>query len=299
MPKSSSHRRRFCKTLALLLLLKLAIPTNSVFAQAFEQVFDDAPGSWLEWESSENNEAEKDEPLETDRDSFTFATTTVGRGQTIVEVSSSQIDNRRTPDTNSYPEMITRYGLTERLELRLGWNFEAGGGGDVSIGDAGGESEELGVRQESRISYGFKYALTKQKAWRPASACIIQASTPTSGSETASRFIVGYVLGWTFFDNWKLDSSIRYGADSEAVDHFNDWAPSVVLKVPVHEKWTVHGEYFGIFTDGKASNSNPQYFSPGINYLISPDVELGIRTGWGLNQDAANFFSNIGLGVRF
>lgn len=299
MPKSSSHRRRFCKTLALLLLLKLAIPINSVDAQAFERVFDDAPGSWLEWESSENNEAEKDEPLETDRDSFTFATTTVGRGRTIVEVSSSQIDNRRTPDTNSYPEMITRYGLTERLELRLGWNFEAGGGGDVSNGDAGGESEELGVRKESRISYGFKYALTKQKAWRPASACIIQASTPTSGSETASRFIVGYVFGWTFFDNWKLDSSIRYGADAEAGDHFNDWAPSVVLKVPVHEKWTVHGEYFGIFTDGKASNANPQYLSPGINYLITPDVEVGIRTGWGLNQDAANFFSNIGLGVRF
>ncbi|WP_146373401.1 transporter [Symmachiella macrocystis] len=48
-----------------------------------------------------------------------------------------------------------------------------------------------------------------------------------------------------------------------------------------------------------SNEGNPQYFSPGIHYLISTEFEIRVRTGWGLNQDAANFFTNVGVGVRF
>ncbi len=69
--------------------------------------------------------------LETDREAFTPATSTAGKNLWIVESSYSYIDNRDTPDTNSFPELLVRYGLTDRVELRLGWNYEAGGGGNV------------------------------------------------------------------------------------------------------------------------------------------------------------------------
>src|SRR5262245_57065056 len=71
-------------------------------------------------------EAEPDE-IETDRDSFTPATTTVGYRRLIVESAWSYIDNRAVPDTNSLPELVMRYGVSDWLELRLGWNWEAGG----------------------------------------------------------------------------------------------------------------------------------------------------------------------------
>ena len=74
----------------------------------------------------EEEEAEEDE-IETDRDSFTPATTTAGWQRLIVESAWSFIDNRRVPDTNSLPELVVRYGLNDWLELRLGWNWEAGG----------------------------------------------------------------------------------------------------------------------------------------------------------------------------
>jgi len=66
----------------------------------------------------------------------------------------------------------------------------------------------------------------------------------------------------------------------------------------VAERWNIHGEYFGIFTDGRTDETNGQYFSPGIHYLISPDFEFGVRVGWGLNSDAANSFTNVGFGIR-
>ena len=284
-------------TLCFLLLVGgLAWPAAG---QETEDVFETSEDPWLTRENSEEDAGEDEEPLETDRDSFTPATTLVDPGRIIYESSYSFIENRNTDNTHSLPEIIARFGVTDRLELRLGWNYEVGGGGSVSSGDAGGELEELGSRSESQLLYGFKFALTEQRSWIPQSAGIIQATTPTSGPETFSDLQLGYVFGWKFFDDWQLDSSIRYFSTKEEGDHFNQWTPSVVLKVPVGERCNAHAEYFGIFTEGRTDGLNAQYFSPGVHYLVSPDCELGVRVGWGLNRDAANFFSNIGVGLRF
>lgn len=72
-----------------------------------------------------------------------------------------------------------------------------------------------------------------------------------------------------------------------------------MVKVAVAEKWNGHLEYFGIFTDGRVEESSESYISPGLHYLLTPDFELGARVGWGLGGDAANFFSNAGVGLRF
>jgi hypothetical protein len=248
-----------------------------------------------------DEELDEDDEIETDRDSFTPATTVAGRGRLLLESSYSFIENRVGANSHSFPELLTRYGVSETVELRLGGNYEIGGGGSVS-GAGSPVEEELfgeGKEEEANILYGLKVALTEQDRWLPQSALIVQANTPTAGPETATQISTGYVFGWTLPNRWVLDSSLRYSADSEEGDHFNLWAPSVVVKVPVGERWKAHVEYFGIFTEQREDERGSQYFSPGIHYLVTRDFEVGIRTGWGLNQDSANFFSNVGAGVRF
>ena len=285
----------FLSSLPLVLSLLCA---NVTVGQEIGELFEPLDDLWLSFENRRESQRD-DEEIETDRDSFTPATSIVGTGRVLYESSYSFIDNRSKDNTHSFPEILTRIGLNERIELRLGGNYEIGGGGSVSGGDPGGVLEEPGASKESQMLYGLKVALTEQDNWIPKSACILQGTTPTSGAETASDFQFGYVFGWEIFEDWQLDSSLRYVATKEEGDHFNDWAPSVVLKVPVAEKWNVHGEYFGLLTDGRAENLAPQYFSPGIHYLISPDFEVGVRLGWGLNDDAANSFTNVGFGLRF
>jgi hypothetical protein len=268
-----------------------------------EDLFDEDRAPWLSRNAPgetrrENETAGEQEHLETDRDSFTPSTTTVGTGRLVLESAYSFINNKTTADSHSFPEIVTRYGLTDRLELRFGWNYELGGGGSVSSGDSGGEFEGGSSEQESQILYGIKYSLTDQDSWLPQGAAIIQGVTPTSGPSNTSDLQLGYVFGWKFFDDWQLDSSIRRITTQDAGDHFNQWAPSVVLKVPLAERWNIHGEYFGIFTDGRSNETNGQYFSPGIHYLFSPNFEFGVRVGWGLNNDAANSFTNVGFGIR-
>ncbi|MBL8818240.1 MAG: transporter [Planctomyces sp.] len=277
-------------------VLAMWISPELLIAQDFPEIFEPFEPAWL-FSEGESGEGAEEGHLETDRDSFTPATSTVSKGRTIFETAYSYSKTREGADAHSLPEIVTRIGLTERVELRLGWNYEVEGGGSVSHG--GGFRGEAGAEEESQTLYGIKVALTSQDGWRPGSSCIIQGRTPTSGPETKSDFQLGYVFGWEFEEVWQLDSSLRYASTNEEEDDFNQWAPSVVIKYQASDRWNVHGEYFGIFSDGREVEMQPQYFSPGVHYLISEDIEIGVRTGWGLNDDSADFFTNVGLGLRF
>jgi hypothetical protein len=245
-----------------------------------------------------NNTEERE--LETDRDAFTPATSTAGKRLTIVESSYSFIDNRKVAETHSFPEFLVRRGVSERIELRLGWNFEVGGEGDTVSGGEG--SEGLGgggIKRESQISYGLKATATEQEGWVPRSAAILQGFTPTSGEATGTDVVATYAFGWELANRWRLDSSMRYGTEHGHTDAFNQWAPSIVLRVPVNDRWNVHAEYFGIYSQGAEHDFSRAYFSPGTHYLLTPNLELGVRLGWGITEDAPRFFSNVGIGWRF
>jgi hypothetical protein len=240
--------------------------------------------------------------IETDRDSFTPATTTAPRQRLITEAAYSFIDNRRYKETHSFPELLLRYGLADSIELRVGCNYEVGGaGGDVSGVEASSPDVAAGrgLERATSLSYGLKVGLTEQRRWVPRTALIVQGATPVSGRDTKTDFNVALVGGWELPNRWKLDAAFRYGVVNDAQDHSNLWAPSVVLKVPLGEKWGVHAEYFAIVSTGKAKNDTRQYFSPGVHYLVTPDLEVGTRFGWGLNDQAPRFFVNAGLGWRY
>ena len=116
-------------------------------------------------------DAGKQDEVETDRDAFTFATTTAGAGRAILEGSYSFIDNRLGPEAHSFPELLVRRGIGERLELRFGYNSEAGGPGTVSGTEVGGEDIE--AEEEGRVLYGLKAETSEQSGWTPQSALIV------------------------------------------------------------------------------------------------------------------------------
>ncbi|HEX5106767.1 MAG TPA: transporter [Pirellulaceae bacterium] len=248
---------------------------------------------------SEGEEEEEDE-IETDRDSFTPATTTTPWGCMIVESAYSFIDNKNVPETHSFPELLLRYGATDWLELRLGWNFEIGGASNPISGSVPDDFEsEPGIEEEHRLLYGLKAWLTGQDGWRPQSVVILQGFTPTGGESNNTEMSATYAFGWTLAKRWVWDTGLRFSTAGETDDDFNVWAPSTVLKFPLGERWKAHVEYFEIFTDGREIETVQHYFSPGAHYLVTPNLEVGARFGWGLNEQAANFFSNVGFGWRY
>ena len=141
--------------------------------------------------------------------------------------------------------------------------------------------------------------MTDQNGWTPRSALILQGYTPTSGPAPATDVVVAYTFGWELDKRWRLDSSMRYGTEHAPSDAFNQWAPSVVLRATINEQWHAHVEYFGIYSQGAEHEVSRAFFSPGAHYLVTPNLELGVRVGWGLTEDAPSFFSNVGVGWRF
>ena len=69
--------------------------------------------------------------------------------------------------------------------------------------------------------------------------------------------------------------------------------------IPLGERVNVHAEYCGIFSTDKAEAVTRHFVSPGVHYLITPDLVVCVRVGWGLNDESARFFANAGFGWRF
>ncbi len=243
------------------------------------------------------------EEFETERDSFTQALTLVGKGRFAVEAAHSFIDNKEAKETHSFPELLLRYGLTENFELQFGANYEVGGeSSSLFTGEGGFEEIEEGgeLEEEAKIFYGLKTQTSKQNGWLPESAFTITGYTPTSGEETASSLLAGYVAGWEFGEGWEWAAEMRYGKFSNSGDNFNTYAPSTVFKFPLPLERTVgHIEYFGIFSDGRNEEIVRHFITPGVHHLLTPDLEVGVRLFWGLNEQTANFASNFGFGYRF
>jgi hypothetical protein len=96
-----------------------------------------------------------------------------------------------------------------------------------------------------------------------------------------------------------LGAAIRYVLADSAEGLFDKWLPSAVLRMPVTERWEVHAEWFGGWTDGLEDERARPFVGPGTHFMITPNLEIGCRMGWGLAQDAAAYFVDSGLGWRF
>ncbi len=257
----------------------------------------EASSEALEFEEGNENSEE----IETDRDSFTPSTATVQPGRFVFESAYSFIDNRNVDETHSFPELLLRYGLSENLELRLGWNYEIGGASSPVSGNATSVfDDEAGETEEaSHLTYGMKLSLSEGSGLMPKSAFMLQGFTPTAGESNLTQLSATHVFGWELANGWVWDVATRYGTSGDSDDRFNTWSPSTVIKVPIGERWKAHAEYFGVFSDGQETESSQNFFSPGAHYLINENLEVGFRVGWGLNDQSPNSFSNFGFGWQY
>jgi hypothetical protein len=238
--------------------------------------------------------------LHTDRDAFTPSVFCVDPGTVLTEASHVYIENRQGKPTNNYPELLCRIGRNEWFEWRLGVNYSVGSQGNVVANVEAGETPEGGnTLYESNILYGFKLATTHQDGLIPDSSFIMEATTPLYGEEFGTEPVATAVFGWELPAGWRCDAALRYAYAESTTDWFSRWGPSVVLRLPVTARFEVHAEYFGTSTQGLVDDVNRPFFSPGTHLVVSKNVELGLRVGWGLTRDAANFFSDAGLAIRY
>ncbi len=250
---------------------------------------------------TDTEEEEREEFIETDRNSFTFAPFTPGDGRLIVESAYSYINIGQEGAKHSFPETVFRYGIGDRLELRFGYNFETGRASRAAEGDIAGN---FGINAEQQILYGFKYAVTRGDAEFPLvphSAFLVQLHTPIASLDGQTQVRIGYVWGWVLPNGWTFDQAVRFGTDREGRNEYALWAPSTVLRIPFgrEKRWFTHVEYFGIITQGKDPNFSKQFIGTGLHYFITPNFEVGSIVAFGINEQSQGVLVNVGFGIRF
>lgn len=243
----------------------------------------------------------------TDRDAFTPSTHSVDRGVLLTEWSYVYIDNLAGLPTNSYPELLVRYGAGDRLELRCGANYAVGSQGSivtsVEVGDSPIDGSTL---HETSLLYGLKYDLSARQGLVPESCIIVEGSTPTFGDQMGTVPVTTLVAGWEVplaFPSrhalpWRVDTALRYAYSEGTAAWFSRWSPSSVLRMPVTPRFEVHAEWFGSFSQGLADDLHQPFFSPGLHHVLTDRLEIGLRVGWGLSREAAPFFADAGIAWR-
>jgi hypothetical protein len=231
--------------------------------------------------------------IETDRDSFTRSPRVVDQGRWVLEGSYTFLDQNAEYEGHLFPDLLVRRGVSDWLELRLGWTYEIAK--THQLARQGAERVEEGI-----INYGAKVALTTADEWLPASALIGTGYTPTSGPSQDTDFSLEYAAGWQLLNGLEFDMGLRWFMLAEEEDRFTEWAPSAVLKAPLlNDRANVHIEYFSLLSVGRERNYRQHYFGPGAHFLLTQNIEFGTRVFWGLSDDSAEFICNVGTGIRF
>ena len=251
----------------------------------------------------ENEEEAEEERIETERHDFTQSTTVVGRGRFQAEFGYTFFQNSgetEVEDSHATPELLLRFGLTEKVEFRLRynevWQF--------------GEEDRSGSED---LRFGFKLRTTDQAGWIPESALETRFSAPTGGGEFSTdevEFGLDYIYGWKISPRAEIYGSSGFSTnslgdfafrpDDPAEEEFMLYTQSVALGVELTERVTSYTEFFGLFTDGfEDDEENPVFFNVGVDYYVSDNFVLDVRAGTGINDDAEDLFFGMGGAFRF
>jgi hypothetical protein len=247
-----------------------------------------------------DHENEQEEPLESDRPDFTECSTTVGYRRLQIESGytyTQAISGDPTHDAHDLPELLVRYGVAERLELRFAW--DQGMVFDRSVNhDSGRVDWENG---STDLDAGFKYAISKQDQWRPRSAILVSVSAPVGNSVFSSRQVdpvINYLYSWELTKKLSLNGSTGSQWTAVLGDRFTHLSQSLSIGYGLTEKLSVYNEWFAFFYRDLDDNRPQHYYNGGLTYLVTPNFQLDWRAGLGLNDTADGFFTGCGLTIR-
>ena len=202
--------------------------------------------------------------------------------------------------SDSFPEVLLRIGLIDRLELRLGFSgyqwedTEVSGAGDSEL-DGYGDTE-----------VGAKLYLWEEAGFLPEAALMGHLSLPTGDDDFSSdeadpsfRFAFSHTLNETFSFGYNLGAAWETEEGESGNEHtLGVFQYTAVLGISVTDELGAFVEFYGDIptsADGGPANS----FDGGFTYLLADNLQLDVAAGVGLSEDAEDWFVGAGVSYRF
>lgn len=264
------------------------------------------PSSAASPASVARDSAEPPGPLVTDRPDATESTETVPRGRVQFESGYTfTYDREGSTRSRSHaaPEALLRIGLADRLELRLGWEGYAWSHEQLPGTSRAGRSIVVAdnTQAASDLYLGAKAKLFDQDGWRPHFG-VIPAVTVPSGSPSAHSGDVDpevkLAWAWDLPADFALAGNVHLGVPTEDGRRFVQSGASLSVAFPLFDGVDGYCEYFGWYPNRRDADA-AHSLNGGLTWKITDDLQIDWRVGMGLNEEADDFFTGIGLAIRF
>jgi len=233
------------------------------------------------------------EPLVTDRPDFTESSSTVGPGVLQLEGGVTFADFRSGSDVTTVGEILARWGVAEKLELRFvlpTYSRSSGAGG----GDSGFLNSGLGLKYELAQGRGDGFIGGME------AALIASTTMPTGTSDFASSSwqpTAVLATSWELASKVGLGSNLGVSRPAGDGDRFTTLWGSIALGIGLTEAASVFFEFYG-FNREEERGPNTATFQVGFVYLVSPDLQLDARAGRRLTDRGVDFLVGVGLSWR-
>ena len=227
------------------------------------------------------------EEIVTDRPDFTESPNTVDSGHFQFELGYTFVeDTDLKVKEQTVPEMLTRIGLADDLEARV-----------VFVGFESSEVSGNKVEGVSDLGLGFKHNMYEQNGIIPDLSFITELYLPTSDASNDVRPLLKYLWGYDL-DKISITGNFNFSAPEGEDGRYFEYSNSVAVGTSLTSKLGAYIEYFGIYPVDDVIEPAESYLNGGFTLLANSDVQFDLRAGFGLNEDAANFFTGIGLSFR-
>ena len=225
------------------------------------------------------------ESMETDRPDFTEGTRTVQSGRYQLEAGYTYTYDHASgvrSEDHTFPEALLRVGLLSDLELRLAWE---------------GYSIANDVEGFSDTSLGIKHRMYDQDGLIPALSFIFETSIPTGESQvSADALQPSFKVLWAFdlTEQLAVAGNLNFDFPVEDNQRFYETAASFAV---AYDAGFI--EYFGFYPSAEAPESTAIHFlNGGFTLPLGENFQFDVRAGFGLNSEAADFFSGAGFSYR-
>ncbi len=262
--------------------------------------------------STLSQEEDPDGPINTDRPTFTPANTVVPRGRLQFE-SGFTFDYQQPTKTRvtayDFPELAMRLGVADRVEFRTFWFGQTYAQTQPRTGGTPTQSNG-----PSDMEIGFKWQLIKgndENKWIPTTALITSIFAPTGGtspysSETVDPYL-NLIYGWTPTKKLTIGGSTGYLGRREHFairrgrrsDSFERYHQSLLAFLSVAERTTLFYEWYILMPVQAPDSRALNYMDGGVLYQLTPNMQVDLRIGLGLNGNPGELFTGAGFSVRF
>jgi hypothetical protein len=252
--------------------------------------------------------AKLDGPIATDRPGYSDTAFLVPRGHTQLEIGflfSHDTEGDTNTKTHTLPVASLRVGLLDDFELRVKWGGMSLVDGYAPFTTPGGRNitKQDHVDGATDMSVGFKAPILKHTdtnclpnvSMVPSLSLPVGTDTKTSGDVDPT-----FELAWNYPITSKLTingvGSIASISDSEG--RFAQASGSFAGCYAITDKLSFFVEYFGIYPNTRHSDCQHD-IDLGPVILITDNIQLDFAVGMGLNEEAPDFFTNMGVSFRF